>query len=98
MFFTFSQRAFAVSAWFFFLRWKKESLLHATRVVQGQFAGKCKEFTIAFNEIQHIVIRSSKLLELKKRASRWTNLHRKTTPTVHCLKSSTDIGRIGISH
>ena len=23
----------------FFLRWKKESLLHATRVVQGQFAG-----------------------------------------------------------
>ena len=32
-----------------------------------------KEFTIAFNEIQQIVIRSLKLSGLKKRALRWTN-------------------------
>ena len=32
-----------------------------------------KEFTIDSNEIQHIVIRSSKLAGLKKRAFRWTN-------------------------
>ena len=57
-----------------------------------------KEFTIAFNDTQHIVIRNSKLAGLKKRALRWTNEHRKTTPIVHCLKSSTDIGRIGILH
>ena len=37
-----------------------------------------------------------KLAGLKKRALRCTNKHRKTTPVVHCLKSSTDIGRFGI--
>ena len=47
---------------------------------------------VAFNEIQHIVIRSSKFAGLKKRALRWTKL---APPIVHYLKSSTDIGRIG---
>ena len=32
-----------------------------------------KEFTIASNEIQHIVIRNSKLAGLRKSTSRWTN-------------------------
>ena len=38
------------------------------------------------------------LAGLKKRALRWTDQHRKTTPIVHCLKSSTDVGRTGISN
>ena len=56
------------------------------------------EFTIASNEIQHIVIRNSKLDGLRRSASRWTNQHRKTTPIAHRLRSSKDIRKIGISH
>ena len=56
------------------------------------------EFTIDSNEIQYIVIRNSKLAGPRRSASRWTNQHRKTTPIVHYLKSSTDIGKTGICH
>ena len=37
-----------------------------------------KEFTIASNEIQHIVTRNSKFAGLRRSASRWINWHRKT--------------------
>ena len=56
------------------------------------------EFTIAFNEVQHIVIRNSKLAGLRRSASRWTNWHRKTTPIAHPLRSSRDFTKTGISH
>ena len=57
-----------------------------------------KELTIASNEIQHIVIRSSKLPGPRRSASQWTNWHRKTTPIAHPLKSSRDFRKTGISH
>ena len=54
------------------------------------------EFTIASNEIQHIVIRNSKLAGPRRSASRWTNWHRKTTPIAHPLRSSRDVRKTGI--
>ena len=45
------------------------------------------EFTIVSNEIQHIVIRNSKLAGPRRSASRWTSWHRKTTPIAHQLRS-----------
>ena len=56
------------------------------------------EFTIVSNEIQYIVTRNSKLAGPRRSASQWINLHRKTTPTAHPLRSSRDIRKIGISH
>ena len=35
---------------------------------------------------------AQKLAGLKRRALRWTNYYRKTTPLVHCLKGSKDTG------
>ena len=57
-----------------------------------------KEFTIASNEIQHIVIRNSKLAGPRRSASRWINWHRKTIPIAHPLRSTRDIRKTGISH
>ena len=59
-----------------------------------------QEFTIASKEIQeNIVIRNSKLAGLRRSASRWTNLHKKTTPIAHPLRSSRDVlVKTGISH
>ena len=54
------------------------------------------EFTIVSNEIQYIVIRNSKLAGLRTSASRWTNWHRRTTPTAHPLRSMRDLGKTGI--
>ena len=45
-----------------------------------------KEFTIASNEVQHIVIRNSKLAGPRRSASQWSNWHRKTTPTAQPLR------------
>ena len=45
---------------------------------------------IASNEIQHIVIRNSKLAGPRRSASRWTNWHRKTIPIAHPLRSMRD--------
>ena len=42
-----------------------------------------KEFTIASNEIQYVVIRNPKLAGPRRSASHW---HRKTTPTAHPLR------------
>ena len=49
------------------------------------------EFTIASNEIQHIVIRNSQLAGPRRSASRWINWHRKTTSIAHRLRSSKDL-------
>ena len=57
-----------------------------------------KEFTIASNEIQHIVIRNSKLAGPRRSASRWTTQHRKTTPIAHPMRSTRDVRKTGISH
>ena len=54
-----------------------------------------KKFTTASRKIQHSVTRYSKLIELKKYASRWTRMQRKISPFV-CRKTSTfDTKRIG---
>ena len=47
-----------------------------------------KKFTIAFRKIQDFVIRNSKLVGLRKSASRWTRARRKISPIV-CRKTST---------
>ena len=52
---------------------------------------KLMEFTIVSSDIQHIVIRNSKLAGLRRSASRWRNWHRKTIPTAHPLRSTRDI-------
>ena len=57
-----------------------------------------KEFTIASNEIQHIVIRNSKLAGPRRSASQWIKWHRKTTPTAHPLRSMRDISKTLVSH
>ena len=57
-----------------------------------------KEFTIVYNEIQHIVIRNSKLAGPRRSASQWISWHRKTTPTAHPLRSMKDIGKTAFSH
>ena len=41
---------------------------------------------------------NSKLAGLRRSASRWTNLHRKTTPVAHPLRSSRDFRKTGLSH
>ena len=56
------------------------------------------EFMIVSSEIQYIVIRNSKLAGPRRSASRWTNWHRKTTPTVYPEMISRDIKNSGISH
>ena len=56
------------------------------------------EFRIAFNEIQYIVIRNSKLAGPRRSASRWMNWHKKTIPIAHPLRSTRDIRKTGISH
>ena len=57
-----------------------------------------KEFTIASNEIQHIVLRNSKVAGPRRSASRWIGWHRQTNPIAHCLRSTRDIRKTGISH
>ena len=52
------------------------------------------EFTIAFNEIQYIVIRNTKLAGPRRSASRWINWHRKITPTAHLLRSMRDFRKL----
>ena len=76
--------------------WKSISL----PTMRGRDVSKrnLKEFTIASNEIQHIVIRNSKLAGLRRSASRWTNLHRKTAPVAHPLRSSREKRKTGLSH
>ena len=56
------------------------------------------ELTTVSNEIQYIVIRNSKLAGPRRSASQRINWQRKTTPTVHPLRSMRDIGKTGISH
>ena len=53
------------------------------------------EFTIASNEIQHIVIRNSKLAGQSRSASKWISWHRRITPTVYPEMNSRDIKNSG---
>ena len=46
------------------------------------------------NEIQHIVIRNSKLAGLRWSASRWIHWHRKTIPIAHLLRSTGDFRKL----
>ena len=55
---------------------------------------KLKEFTIVSYEIEYIVTRNSKLAGPRRSASQWINWHKKTTPIVHRLRSSRDIGKL----
>ena len=50
------------------------------------------------NEIQHFVIRSSKLAGPRRSASQWINWHRKTTSIAYPMRSMRDEGKTGISH
>ena len=68
-------------------------------ILRGGDASKkvFKEFTIAFRKIEDFVIRNSKLVGLRKSASRWTNWRRKISPIAHHLKSLRDIRKPGLS-
>ena len=77
--------------------WSRKSILWPTTSGGDVSKRNLMEFTIASNEIQHIVIRSSKLAGLRRRALRWTNKHRKTTPTVCPMRNIWDIKNIGLT-
>ena len=55
------------------------------------------EFTIVSDDIHYIVIRNSKLIGLRRSASRWTSWHRKISPIAHQLRSLRDVRKTGIS-
>ena len=69
---------------------------HFVPITRGRDVSKriLMEFTTVSKNIQHIVIRNSKLAGPRRSASKWISWHRKTTPIVHCLRSARDIGKL----
>ena len=56
-----------------------------------------KEFAIAFRKIYDIVMRNSKLIVLKRNASRWTSWRTKISPIVHHPRNLRDVRKLGLS-
>ena len=56
------------------------------------------EFTIASNEMEHIVISNSKLVGQRRSASRWISWHKKTIPIAHPLSGTRETEKTGRSH
>ena len=68
-------------------------------IMRGRDVSKrvVKEFAISFRKIWDIVMRNSKLIGLRRSASRWTSWHKKILPIAHQLRSLRDTRKPGQS-